>query len=366
MAYTKNLVLIKGVADLKKEEKEREAAAEKAEQELQFTPQSGLSTHIDKIWRIHRNARWNVTLRLLACLRARKGEYSAAELALFESQGGANPVFIKLTGTKCRQAAAWLRDLLLPTGEDYPFSLEHTPIPSLEPSLEKAVREQVAYQIAASAVNGEELSVEDKHELAETIKKKTQSLLNDMAEDALEAMSDEIKDKMAEGYWERALEEYIDDFATYPAAFLKGPYDSQEKVLTWSKGKPVVELKTKKVWRRVSPFDMYPSPYVSNIQKGDLIEHIRYTRSQFYNLVGLEGFSSTEIYKVLDEHDGRRLHGWLWEDWERRSLEASTTSLWWTADDTIDALHYWGDVQGKDLKHWGNDRDWETSAVMFI
>lgn len=346
---SKAFVQIKGLDDLKREEESRQS--EKSEEQYKASP--SIVSHIHHAWTINRDAKWSVTQRLLNCLRARKGEYSADELQLIANSGGADAPYIKLTSTKSRAAESWLLDILLPAGEDYPFQVGHTPSPELPENLTKLAEEAAIRAAGSMFAQGMEVSPENIRNAMLHAKKQGQSLVNEIAAQAVAELEIKIKDRMAEGGWEKALKEFLNYFTTYPTAFLKGPYDKQERTLKWKNGKPVVEFVTKKAWRAVSPFDMYPSPYVFSIQEGDLIEHIRFTRKSLYDCMGMDGYSNEEILATLDEYDGKLLDGWLWEDYERRRLESGSATMWVTSDNTIDALHYWGDVQGKYIKEWG-------------
>ena len=80
--------------------------------------ESVLAGHVRKAWARAKLARAKIDLKLLECLRARRGVYSPAALAqLQEANGGMNVVWADITEAKCRGASAWIREIVLPTGE---------------------------------------------------------------------------------------------------------------------------------------------------------------------------------------------------------------------------------------------------------
>ena len=72
--------------------------------------------------------------RLTKAARARNMQYSPEKMAQIKSQGGSE-IFMGIVSTKCRTATAWLRDTLLGTGSDRPWSISATPIPDVPPDI---------------------------------------------------------------------------------------------------------------------------------------------------------------------------------------------------------------------------------------
>lgn len=318
-----------------------------------FHTESRLAGHIKRHWERNRRARLSIDDRLLFCLRSRRGEYSITELQSILNNGGADPVFLKLTGTKCRAASAWIRDIILPAGER-PWALEPTTesdFPQeVQDGIRKAALAEVQQLIQQGIMNPNQGDIYD---FIQKVRTKVEEKLQDDAKEAAEAMEDRIDDKMDEGNWDNALEEFIEDFVTYPTAFLKGPYFKAVNQLEWSKDfKPVVKKVTQMYWSRVSPFDMFPSPHSRNMREGDLIERLRLTQEHLYGMIGLKGYSEERIRNALDNFEKGTIKDWIWEEFERERLE-SDTSYFTSEPDTVDALHYWGTVKGDVLIEWG-------------
>ena len=113
-----------------------EAAAQRSSAEKQATPMiQGLAAHARHRWEIMRDhKRLYVEDRLTKCVRARDMQYEPEKLAEIREQGGSE-IFMGIVSTKCRTATAWLRDTLLGTGADKPWSISPTPIPEVPPDV---------------------------------------------------------------------------------------------------------------------------------------------------------------------------------------------------------------------------------------
>lgn len=366
----RGLVLVKSGADLKLEDDAAKAAA--AERERSFIGNANavprLSGYLQKAWERNRNHRSKIDDRLLTCLRARLGRYSNEQLNKIQEQSGADPVYLKLTGTKCRAASAWVRDILMPAG-DRPWSLTPTTEPTLPGRYQDAIREsavEAAVPLIQSGILQNEKDVLDfigytRDKVAEEVEKE--------AELAAKRMEDKIADIMEEGEWEVALDEFVEDFVTYPVAYLKGPYPKKTVSLTWGKDyTPVPTEKISMCWRRVSPFDIYPAPYARNLQDQDMIERLRLTHAQLYDMMGLSGFSEKDIKNALEDYEYGNLKDWIWVDYERTQLESDTS--YFTSDpNTIDAIHFHGKVPGDILEDWGlkvkeTHKSYEVDAIL--
>lgn len=342
------LIKFKSTADLQYEEATKE---DSLRNEYQQALETNLASHIRKVWESNRLAKWEVYQRLLSSLRARKGEYSDSELAQIKQLSGADPIYLKLTGTKSRAAASWIRDIVLPI-KDKPWGLEPTPIPEMPEDIVQNALKATMQQVQEMMQQGMQLTPDQVDEFTEKVKKNTLEQLDMIALQKTQNAEKKIEDIMIDGGFKKAIEEFIEDFVTYPFAVLKGPYYQTKTFLKWKNGQPVPTQEYKLCWRRVSPFDIFYSPYCSNIQEGDLIERVRFSRTTLYDLIGMEGYSEEAIRRVLEEHTNNQLQDWIWENFERVKLETSSTYLMSTPE-TIDGLHYWGMAKGEDLIDWG-------------
>ncbi|TAM25074.1 MAG: hypothetical protein EPN60_12730 [Nevskiaceae bacterium] len=340
-------------------------------------PPSQLVGHIQAAWNRNKRAREVVDRRLLNCLRRRKGVYSEADLAEFRQQGSATVIFMPLSATKCRAAAAWMRDILMPAS-DRAWALTPTTLPDLPEQFKQRIMVQAASQAREKMVKaGQAMELEDFRawvaQLGEQLEDRVRKEVKREAEKRAERMTEKVEDLMDEGGYDAALEEFIEDFSTYPAAILKGPYTRRIRKLSWLGGfTPAVTTENALGWKRVSPFDCYPAPNSRSPQERDFIERLRLSETDLYGMIGVPGNSEWDIRQVLQGHKGGMLRHWIWTDTERNRLEGDTAYDWLTRDDLIDALHYWGAVPGRVLLEWGYDpeeiddldRPYEIDAIM--
>jgi len=322
-------------------------------------PQSQLVGYIQSAWNRNKRAREVVDRRLLNCLRRRKGVYAATELAEFQAQGCANAIFLPLSATKCRAAAAWIRDILMPAN-DRAWALEPTTLPEVPETFKKKLIAQAAQQAQANMVEAgvpvpQEAFREGVYALAEELEDKLLKRVQKEAETRAERMTDQISDLMDEGGYDQALDEFIEDFSTYPAAILKGPYTRRQRKLQWFGDQPEAQDENGLGWCRVSPFDCYPAPNARSPQDREFIERLRLSDSDLYAMIGVPGCSEFDIRQVLQGNRTGTLRHWIWTDSERNRLEGDTAYDWLTRDDLIDGLHYWGDIKGSVLLEWGYD-----------
>lgn len=338
---------------------------------------SALAGHVRAAWGRNKLAKQRIDLKLLACLRARRGVYSPAELAVLQANSaGLNFVYSDLTETKCRAASAWIREIVLPAGEQ-PWGIEPTPMPDMPPTLKKSIVSQAiqqAQQAMAQIQQAQQgapqqpggpatapaapMSRDEFKELAvqigDKLRDEAEAQLKKVAERRAKRMEMQIADRLAQGDYETAMDAFVEDFVTYPAALLKGPLYRHKKALTWGEGfKPLVSNNPAQTWERLSPFDAYPSPNARDCQSGDFIERIRYQRSELYDLKGLPDYRDDQIDQALRDYTAGHLEGWLWTEAERQRLEQESTYMWLAPPGVIDAISYWGSVPGWKLMSWG-------------
>jgi hypothetical protein len=171
-----------------------------------------------------------------------------------------------------------------------------------------------------------------------------------------EAMELKIEDQLSEGGFRTAFDEFLDHLFTYKAAFIKAPVLRKKKSMKWQQGQEgwsaVVSEETKPEVYSPHPMDIYPSPDATGMQDGYLIERHRLSRHDLSMMKGVDGYSTEAINAVLDEYGRGGLKDWVIGDSERIVLEGKST-LQMAQGETIDALQFWGKIQGKMLQDWG-------------
>lgn len=325
---------------------------------------SSLASHIRTRWEDAKRAKQQIEPKLLAALRQRGGEYPQEKLAEIRKMGGSE-VFARLTDTKCAAAAAWIRDVL---SLDRPWALDPSTVPDLSPEQEAAI-EQAAQRRAFEDVQqqlqmGLMLAPPDPAQLqammdtaAEAAKSEAQAALDKEARDRIEKMADAIQDYLDESKFKTVFAEALDwDLVTLGTAILRAPVMRSRRRLEWQqvegRWEPVEIEDSFPDVERVSPLDLYPSDDATSVQDASyILERYTLSRSDLRACKGLENYNSKAIDAVLEAHGKGGLREWTSADSERSRLAERSDDRQY--GERIDALIYWGEVQGKLLLAWG-------------
>jgi len=335
--------------------KERESAS------MNNPVMDSLAGYISKCWTAAKRAKMPIETQMLKNLRMRSGTYESDQLRAIREMGGSE-VYVMLTGTKCRAAESWINDVMRPIGER-PWTINPTPMPDIPPELESEVRDEVAgvFRSVLDRAGQMGMMVDPaklRSEIRNYAEKERDNALKKLQEEALERaerMSMKIDDQLVEGGWQDAFWTAISDAVTLKAGIIKGPVVRRRKTQKWVQGPQgwVVDAVDALVteFDRVSPFDLYPAPDSRNPDDGYLIERHKLTRSDLIAMIGVPGYSEDKIRLALKEY-GNGKNEMLSIDSERAMIDfGSTESL--TNTEKIEALEFWGSVQGKLLKEWG-------------
>ena len=119
--------------------------------------------------------------------------------------------------------------------------------------------------------------------------------------------------------------------------------------------KPMVQDVPVLCWERVSPFDVYWTPGVANIEDANVIQRSRLTRAEINTLLDLPGFITEEVRAVLDEYGrGGLVDNWDQTDSERSILEGREDPRF-NQSGLIACLEFQGNAQGRFLLDLGVD-----------
>jgi hypothetical protein len=318
-----------------------------------------LAAYLRQKWVYARTAKENTAeQKMLKSLRQRRGEYDPDKLAAIKEQGSSE-IYMMLTSNKCRAGASWLRDVLMTTAEDKPWTIEPSPVVELRPDLMQEVMQQATSQIQMALESGVQPDQAQVRQMMSDMHDRALSELQNKAKDYASRMDKKMYAQLLEGNWTHAFADFIDDIVTFPSAFLKGPVVRKRPKLHWvPDGQGDFNLDVQDTysleWERVSPFDIYPAPDSSSVDGGYLIERHRLQRADLVALLDVEGYSNAAIREVLDEYGKGGLREWLYIDLSRATAEGkSTIGAGQNPSELIDALQFWGNIQGKLLKEWG-------------
>ena len=305
--------------------------------------------------------------KLEQSLRAYNGEYDPEDLEKIKHTGGSQ-IYMNLTPTKCRAAMSWIRDILM-AAKEKAWGLAATAVPTLPEDTVSAIEEHFNKLLEESK------STMNNGSTAPTPMNAANTLatLNQLKRDVQEAVADEIykvaevevkkfekivEDQLQEGNWEEALSQFISDFCIFPAAIMKGPVITKKKKITYENGIAVPSDEYIFLNQRVSPFDFYPSSSSSDIQDGDIFEHLRLTKSTLFNLIPLaqkpdSGYKEDAIRKVLQESKGYSSFPFIsTTEPEKARLENKGDTII-ANKDTIHGIHAFLSVPFDVLKEFG-------------
>lgn len=346
---------VKSLAQMQADER---AQAEATNQQAYITSLAG---HIRTKWEQMRTAKMQtVEPRLLQCLRQRRGEYDPERLQLIKEQGGSD-IYMMLSSNKARAASSWIRDVMTdPEGMALPFSIRPTPVPTLSPDKVNAAYMTMRQELDMVMGLGVMPSSE---EIAEFVEARHEMLMNEQMEEAREAsdrMQQKMNDQLIEGECREEFNKFIDDLVTFPFAMMKGPVIRRRPTFKWVPGPGGFQLQIGEedlpTWARVDPFMIYWSADAEGPRDGELIERHRLSRASLASMRGVDGYNSAAIDQVLEAYGSGGLHEWLWVDAAKAVAEGKhLSSAMMNSDGLIDALQYWGSVQGTVLIDWGID-----------
>jgi len=272
------------------------------------------------------------------------------------------------------------------------------------------LRQELIMQIQAGAITDQGMAQQWLQQTmqarAETLAEELRHEMIQAAKEARLKVETKLADVIEEAGWEDAVIEAIDDICTFPAGIIKGPVFRKRKKLRWKEqgqqqapaqqvggqagapqgmeqqeqqpgqpGQPAAPQATTQPgqeqiggqsatypvldgppvevrdeisieFNRVSPFDIYPLPNARKPEDG-IIERHSLTRSDLYSLIDVEGYDSDAIRLVLSEYGRQGAGSWLniGQDLIRQDLE-NRPNEYRSPETRIDALQFWGSVQG--------------------
>lgn len=357
------------------ESNEQIAAREAAEALPNPEPKSppidlnSLAGYLLKHWERAKRGRQIPERRMLKNLRAREGEYESDKLAAIQQvMGETDPIFMKITETKCRAAESWIKDVIFQPGEE-PWDLKPTPIPELPPSFMQKIQmgamqaaaQQVAIMVRFGYARPDPEGMRMlASQLLPEIKKEVEREIQRAAKQAAEKMKLLINDQFHQGGWHDALGRTMYDLTTFGTAILKGPTLRREPVAIRDMNPQTGVFSTTfdsriiPTYRRVNPLDFWPSPDATADSIPWSFEKTSMSRKNLSGLIGIPGFDPMAIREILRFHVNGGLHEWTNVDQIKAQLEEKD-SIGLYETELIDCLEFCGTAPGKLLIDWGLD-----------
>lgn len=326
----------------------------------------GLAAHVRSCFDAAQSAKQQqVEERLLQCIRQRRGEYDPTVLADIRKAGGSE-IYMMLTANKCRAAASWIKDVMFGTKDQKPWDVRATREPDLPPDAQQAVAQR-AMQEAMNYELQMGQPIQTPQQMKDFVLKVKDEMVQEArerAEEMMARMRSKMEDQLSEGGFYEAMSQFVDDLVTFPYAVMKGPVPRKVKELVWvpdMAGGFQLEVKdqVRLFWERVDPFNIYWAPHATEVDDGFIIERHKLSRGSLQELIGVEGYDDAAIRAVLDEYGRGGLSNWLTIDSSKADAEGKSTAhlMSGNPDPTIDALQFWGSVQGKMLMDWGMEEE---------
>ena len=310
-----------------------------------------------------------ISLRLIESLRAFRGEYPASKLAAIQEFGGSE-VYARLTALKCRGATAMLRDIYL-NGET-PWFIEPTPNPALPDDVAGAVNDLIALEMQKMQQTGQPVEPKAQQERQEQLTRAARKAGLGKAKSAAVESTRYLDDILVEGGFYEEFSGFLHNLTVFPYAFMKGPSVKMSTDVKWVEGQPQVKTVPKMYWTAPSPFDIYWQSGINKFADGDVIEHLRLSRSEISAMLGVPGYNDEAIREVLRLYGQGGLSNWLdYTDAERASMEMREDPHH-NQSGLIDTLEYHGKIQGKLLLDYGftdeeiSDPDLDYSCIAWL
>lgn len=345
------------IADKSKAVSDAAAAATSKQQEQDYAGLAGYIRRQFDMMKQHRNmigAGWSD--RLLNALRVFNGQYDATKLAEIQRFGGSQ-VYARIISMKCRGASALLRDVYL--SPDRPWGIEAPDDPDIPPNIMDSIKQLIAGELHTLQVGGQPPDVATIRDRTNHLVEAARQAAKKKAGEQACIAEDKLDTLLKEGGFYKALSEFIVDLPLFPFACLKGPVVRIVPTVTWSGGggRPVVQNKPKLFWNRISPFDIWFTPGVSDIEDAEVIERTRLTRADLNDLLDLPGYNTAAIREVLDLYGSGGINdNWDMTDSERAVMENRENPML-NRSGMIACLEYTGNIQGKMLLEYGMTKD---------
>jgi hypothetical protein len=336
---------------------QEQADAQKAEaarqQELDQTTASALAGYIRgqfEMFKRHRDGASGWSNRLLSALRAFNGEYDPTKLAEIKKFGGSE-VYARITAAKCRGATSLLRDVYL--GPDRPYGISPPDDPDIPPEVSANIRQLAASEAQSAQKLGAPIDINAVRDRVNQLMDAARQAAKKRAAKQAKLTEDRIDELLDKGGFYKAFADFLVDLPLFPIAIIKGPVVKIIPTVTWQNGQPIVNQEPRLYWYRVSPFDLWWTPGVSDIEDAACIERTRVTRADLNDLLDLPGYNEDEVRAVLDEY-GR---GGLADNWDNTDAERaraeSREDVHMNQSGLISCLEYHGNVQGRLLLEYG-------------
>lgn len=274
-------------------------AAKKGEDNLVL---QNIAAHIRTKWeqmRRHRNSAAGWSDRLLAAMRAFKGEYSPEQLSDIKRFGGSE-VYARVVAMKCRGASSLLRDIYLTP--DRSWGIDPPADPDIPDDIAQRIQMLVDSEVQALVQTGVDVTPTMIRDRMKQLMEAARGAEKKQARKRAKLAQDRIDEMLQSGGFYKALTEFITDIPLFPFAAIKGPVVKVLPTVRWVNGQAKTVNEPRLFWHRISPFDIWWTPGVSDVEDAEVIERIRLTRADLNDLLDLPGYHHENIRSALRDY----------------------------------------------------------------
>lgn len=290
---------------------------------------------------------------LLDCLRMFSGKYDAHELADLTMRG-MPLVYFPLSEHKVHTAVAWL-DEFFADGENI-FSISPTPLPELERDVEaETAMRTMKMAVEAAQQTGEVPPPEMVQKTAEIARPLVERELEDDAKQRALRMQRVIRDDLLQGKWGERIHEVIGYASIYGTAAFRSPVIRVKHELAWKGGKLRRQDRVVRTFEAISPFDLFPTPGMTDTQVGDLCVRVRYQPNALAAMKKQPLWFKDAIDRVLSRFGRAGVRLDVTSDTERRTLTSQESVT--ETDGVLEGFEFWGAASGQMLAEIGIERD---------
>jgi hypothetical protein len=302
---------------------------------------------------------------MIDCLLRKNGEYSQTKLSDIKSVNSAT-TYLPITGVKCRALEAFIRDIYMNAKRKRTWALKPTPIATLPDEAKK----KIMADVMEKADQDPEMDQSQAFKLASDMRAEMITREYVVALERAENMARLVDDQLIEGGFVKALAEGIMDISTFPAMVIKGPIMRSRRVRDgWKDGKIQYKDKIVPTFERVSPLDLYPSRYASDVDDGTpLCEKVAINRGSLVANRNKKGYykENIEYVAAYSNNTGEDVSN---QDAEREEAETkdqpSSPARHGTKQvgNTLQGIEYYASVRGSDLIDFGVIKDGNGKAI---
>lgn len=311
---------------------------------------SFIRREFDKFRRHRNNAMAGWSDRLLNALRVFNGQYDASKLNEIRKFGGSE-VYARIIAMKCRGASSLLRDVYL--SPERPWGLEPPDDPSIPNEILASINQLVMSESQTMAAQGQAPDISSIRDRTMQLVESARQAAKKKASAQAQVAEDKIDEMLKEGGFYKAFAEFLVDLPLFPFAVIKGPVVRIVPTVTWQGNEAVVQQVPRLTWTRISPFDVWWTPGVSDIEDAAVIERTRLTRSDLNDLLDLPGYNQEAIRTVLDLYGQGGLVDTTDQTDAERAVQENRENPNLNESGLITCLEYTGNVQGKMLLEYG-------------